>query len=196
TYVETLTNPTGCYSIVTFILNVNPVLTSTQNVTVCANALPYVWNSSSYNAAGTYVDTLTSQTGCDSIATLVLNVNPVLTSTQNVTVCANALPYVWNGNSYNAAGTYVDTLTSQTGCDSIATLILNVNPVLTSTQNVTVCANALPYVWNGNSYNTAGTYVDTLTSQTGCDSIATLVLNVNPVLTSTQNVTVCANALP
>jgi gliding motility-associated-like protein len=196
TYADTLTSQTGCDSIATLVLNVNTVLTSTQTVSVCANALPYTWNGNSYNAAGTYADTLTSQTGCDSIATLVLNVNPILTSTQTATICTNALPYVWNGNSYNAAGTYVDTLTNQTGCDSIATLILNVNPVLTSTQTVTICANVLPYTWNGNSYNAAGTYVDTLTSQTGCDSIATLVLNVNPVLTSTQTVTVCANVLP
>jgi energy-converting hydrogenase Eha subunit C len=196
TYVDTLISQTGCDSIATLILNVTPVLTSNDSVTVCANALPYIWNSTSYNAAGTYVDTLTSVSGCDSIATLVLNVTPVLTSTDSVTVCTNALPYIWNGNNYNAAGTYVDTLISQTGCDSIATLVLNVSPVLTSTDSVTVCANALPYIWNGNNYNAAGTYVDTLISQTGCDSIATLVLNVTPVLTSTDSVTVCANALP
>src|SRR5436189_36766 len=92
----------------------------------------------------TYVDTLTSQTGCDSIATLILNVNPVLTSTDSVTVCANALPYTWNGNSYNAAGTYVDKLTSLTCCDSFATLILNLKPVLTSTDILIVCTKSLP----------------------------------------------------
>src|SRR5690606_13504341 len=105
---------------------------------------------------------------------LVLAVNPVLTSTTAVTICANVLPYTWNGNSYDAAGTYDVTLTSSAGCDSIATLVLAVNPVLTSTTAVTICANQLPYTWNGNSYDAAGTYDVTLTSSAGCDSIATL----------------------
>src|SRR6185369_13509157 len=196
TYVDTLSSSTGCDTIAVLNLTIDPLLTDTTNATVCANQLPYIWNGNSYNTAGTYVDTLTATTGCDTIATLILNVNAVLTSTDSVTVCANALPYIWNGNSYNAAGTYVDTLTSQTGCDSIATLNLTINPLLTDTQTVTTCANTLPYIWNGNSYNAAGTYVDTLTSQTGCDSIVTLTLNVNPVLTSTDTVTICSSSLP
>ena len=109
-------------------------------------------------SAGTYNDTLTSAAGCDSIATLVLTVNPVVSSTTNQTICSNQLPYSWNGNNYTAAGTYNDTLTSAAGCDSIATLVLTVNPVVTSTTNQTICSNQLPYNWNGNNYTAAGTY--------------------------------------
>src|SRR5438045_7059223 len=112
---------------------------------------------------------------------IILNLNYLLTLTYSVTVCANTLPYNSKVNRYNAAGTYVDTLTTVTGCDSIATLILNVNAVLTATDSVTVCANALPYTWNGNSYNAAGTYVYTLSSVEDFDSIATLLLNLNDV---------------
>ena len=152
-------------------------MTSTTNTTICSNQLPYSWNGNTYTAAGTYNDTLTSASGCDSIATLVLTVNPVVTSTTNTTICSNQLPYSWNGNNYTAAGTYNDTLTSAAGCDSIATLVLTVNPVVTSTTNTTICSNQLPYSWNGNNYTSAGTYNDTLTSAAGCDSIATLVLD-------------------
>ncbi|WP_208420037.1 HYR-like domain-containing protein [Paraflavitalea devenefica] len=196
TYTDTLINAAGCDSIVTLILNVNPVVTDAQTVTICSNHLPYIWNGNSYNTVGTYKDTLISSTGCDSIVTLTLNVNPVVISTQTATICSNQLPYTWNGNSYNATGTYKDTLTSAAGCDSIVTLTLNVNPTVTGSQTVTLCANQLPYSWNGNSYNAAGTYNDTLTSATGCDSIVTLTLNVNPVLTSAQAVTICSNQLP
>src|SRR5207248_5443302 len=105
--------------------------------------------------------------------------NSVVTGSQSVTICSNKLPYLWNGNNYNAAGTYKDTLTSATGCDSIATLTLNVNPVVTGTQTFTVCSNQLPYLWNGKSFNSAGSSKDTLVSAFGCDSIVTLTLNVN-----------------
>src|SRR5687768_10527680 len=196
TYKDTLTTAAGCDSVVTFTLNVNPVVTGTETATVCANQLPYTWNGNTYNAAGTYKDTLTSAAGCDSVVTFTLNVNPVVTGTETATVCSNQLPYIWNGNSYNAAGTYKDTLTSAAGCDSVVTFTLNVNPVVTGSETATVCSNQLPYTWNGNTYNAAGTYKDTLTNAAGCDSIVTLTLNVNPAVTGTQTTTVCANQLP
>src|SRR5256885_4113290 len=103
------------------------------------------------------------------------------------------MPYLWNGKSFGSAGTYKDTLVSALGCDSIVTLTLNVNPVVTGAQTVTVCSNKLPYLWNGKNFNSAGTYKDTLVSALGCDSIVTLTLNVNPVVTGSQIVTVCSN---
>src|SRR5439155_555804 len=134
--------------------------------------------------------------GCDSIITLTLNVKAAVTSSQTVTICNNQLPYTWNGNVYNAAGTYKDTLVNAAGCDSIVTLTLNVNAALTSSQTVTICNNQLPYTWNGKKYNAAGTYKDTLMNTAGCDSIVTLTLNVTPALTSSQTVTICNNQLP
>src|SRR5258706_587684 len=196
TYTDSLTSASGCDSLATLILNVTSVFTDTTTVTVCANQLPYSWNGVNYNAAGTYTDSLTSASGCDSLATLILNVTSVFTDTTRVTVCANQLPYSWNGVNYNAAGTYTDSLTSASGCDSLATLILNVTSVFTDTTMVSVCVNQLPYSWNGVNYNTAGTYTDSLTSASGCDSLATLILNVTSVFTDTTTVTVCANQLP
>ena len=171
-------------------------MTSTTNTAICTSELPYTWNGNTYNAAGTYTVTLTGVGGCDSIATLNLAVNPVLTSNTDVAICASQLPYTWNGNTYNAAGSYTVTLTSAAGCDSTATLNLTVNPVLTSTTNTAICTSQLPYTWNGNTYNAAGTYTVTLTGAGGCDSIATLNLTVNPVLTSTTNTAICTSQLP
>src|SRR5438034_4978792 len=105
-----------------------------------------IWNGKPYSSAGTYVDTLHSVTACDTVATLNLVINPLITTTSNVTVCANQLPYIWNGNAYNAAGIYIDTLSATTGCDTVATLHLVINPLITKTSNVTVCPNQLPYV--------------------------------------------------
>ena len=172
------------------------VLTSTTNQTICSNQLPYSWNGKSYTSAGTYNDTLTSTAGCDSIAILVLAVNPVVSSTTNQTICSNQLPYSWNGNNYTSAGTYNDTLTSAAGCDSIAILVLTVNPVVSSTTNQTICSNQLPYSWNGNNYTSAGTYNDTLTSAAGCDSIATLnlIIRQTPTLIISNPVAVCSPA--
>src|SRR5688572_32020565 len=108
-------------------------------------ALPIYWSGITINAAGTYRDTLTSSRGCDSIINLILTVNSVLRDTTRTTICTNQLPYNWNGNTINAAGTYRDTLTSSRGCDSIINLILTVNSVLREDRKTTIWANQLQY---------------------------------------------------
>jgi len=197
TYIDTLPGTTGgCDTVATLNLVVTPLLTSTTNASICANQLPYIWNGNPYTIAGTYIDTLPGTTGgCDTVATLNLVIKSLLTSTRSVTICANSLPYIWYGNTINAAGIYTDTIMSTTGsCDTIATLNLSVNPVTTSMTRDTICANFLPYAWNGNSYPAAGTYSVTLQNSLGCDSIATLILTVKPipVLVINQPQPVCA----
>ncbi|MEI6184717.1 MAG: gliding motility-associated C-terminal domain-containing protein, partial [Bacteroidota bacterium] len=191
-----LTNALGCDSAATLVLSLKSASSSSTTISVCPTALPYLWNGNSYPAAGTYAMHLTNAVGCDSTATLILTLKSSTTSSNSISVCPSALPYSWNGNSYNAAGTYTVHLTNTAGCDSTATLILSLNASSVSTTPVTVCANALPYSWNGNSYNTAGTYTVHLTNSVGCDSAATLVLNttalpvVNPI---TGGNSLCAN---
>ncbi|MBL0359452.1 MAG: hypothetical protein IPP72_22465, partial [Chitinophagaceae bacterium] len=131
-----------------------------------------------HQRAGTYADTLIGSSGCDSISTLILIVKAVSSSAINITVCPAQLPYSWNGNSYNAAGSYNVTLVNAAGCDSIATLNLAVNTVSSTTTNISICPSQLPYTWNSHIINSAGTYADTLVGSSGCDSISTLILIV------------------
>src|SRR5436190_49638 len=199
TYIDTLSSTTGgCDTVATLNLVITPLITTITNANICANQLPYIWNGNLYSTAGTYIDTLPSTTGgCDTIATLNFVINPLLTSTTNAAVCSNQLPFIWNGNPYNTAGTFIDTLPGTTGgCDTVATLNLIINPVTTSLTRDTVCSNQLPYLWNNNAYNSAGTYSVTLTNSRGCDSIATLNLVVKLVTTSLTRDTICANFLP
>src|SRR4029079_15930155 len=196
TYTFTTTNAAGCDSVATLNLSINSITTSTTDVSICPSQVPYSWNGTDYNTAGTYTFTTTNAAGCDSVATLNLSINSITTSTTNVTVCPSQLPYNWNGTDYSTAGTYTFTTTNAAGCDSIATLNLSINEISTSTTDVTVCPNQLPYSWNGTDYNTAGTYTFTTTNAAGCDSIATLNLSINAITTSTTDVTVCPNQLP
>src|SRR5581483_10582248 len=153
-------------------------------------------NGTSYNSGGSYVYHTANAAGCDSAATLNLTILNATTSTTNVSVCAATLPYVWNGTSYNSGGSYVYHTTNAAGCDSAATLNLTILNATTSTTNVSVCAATLPYVWNGTSYNSGGSYVYHTTNAAGCDSAAKLVLTILNATTCTTNVSVCAATLP
>ena len=119
--------------------------------------------------------TLTSAAGCDSIATLNVTVNPVVTSSADTTVCISALPFTWNGQTVNAAGPYTVTLTSAAGCDSIATLNLTDKCNNHINDRCDGLFNQLPYNGNGTDYNAAGIYQFTTTNATGCNRLLHLI---------------------
>ncbi len=191
TYVAHLTNAVGCDSAATLNLTLKALSTSTTNASICAGS-SYIFNGTAYTTAGTYVAHLTNSVGCDSAATLNLTVKALSTSTTNASICAGA-SYIFNGTTYNTAGTYVAHLTNAVGCDSAATLNLTIKALSTSTTNASICAGG-SYTFNGIAYTTAGTYVAHLTNAVGCDSAATLNLTIKALSTSTTNASICAGA--
>ncbi len=192
TYPHTFTSISGCDSLVTLTLNVNPVSVTLSAVEVC-NGSSYVFNGNTYNVAGNYNDTLTTVNGCDSIIVTQLTVNPVSVTLSAVEVC-NGSSYIFNGNTYTTAGNYNDTLTTVNGCDSIIITQLTVNPIYSANNPQTICNGEL-YVFNGNTYTTTGNYNDTLTSINGCDSIIITQLTVNPIYSANNPQTICNGEL-
>jgi len=136
--------------------------------------------------------------GCDTVRTLVLNVEPLLTDFEELTVCENQLPYTWYGHVFSGDSTLVDTVASVTeGCDTVRTLVLNTEPLLTDFEELTVCENELPYTWYGHIFSGDSTLVDTVASVTeGCDTVRTLSFYVVPENLDYHELTVCENELP
>jgi len=174
---------TGCDSIVTLNLAVNPYITNTVNATICQGQL-YAFNGITYTSAQTGLLDTFATTGCDSIVTLNLTVSPYITNTVNATICQGQ-SYTFNGVNYTTAQIgLLDTFTT-TGCDSIVTLNLTVNPLIFETETITICPAQLPYLWNGIVVNNAGIGAATYTTaalSNGCDS--TTVLNLDVISTA------------
>ncbi len=187
-YIVTVPTINGCDSTVTVTLTVSPEITGSFSQTICfGDTLSF--NGSYYTHDGSYTDTLTAVSGCDSIVTLTLTVRPAITSTESQTICFGD-NLLFNGNYYSQDGSYSDTLTAVSGCDSIVTLTLTVRPEITSTASQTVCFGD-SLLFNGNYYSQDGSYSDTLTAVSGCDSIVTLTLTVRPEITSTIGLSIC-----
>ena len=179
TYTQNLQTVNGCDSIVTLTLTVNPVESTTLSAAICEGAT-YTENGFNVSEAGTYTQNLQTINGCDSIVTLTLTVNPVESTTLSAAICEGAT-YTENGFNVSEAGTYTQNLQTVNGCDSIVTLTLTVNPAY----NITIDASineGETYEENGFSESEAGTYVHTLQSEFGCDSVITLNLTVNSSL--------------
>ena len=155
------------------------VYTQAISHAICEGSV-YTENGFNVSEAGTYTQNLQTIDGCDSIVTLTLTVNPVESTTLLAAIC-DGTSYTENGFNVSEAGTYTQNLQTINGCDRIVTLTLTVNP----TYNITIDASINEgemYEENGFSESEAGTYVHTLQSEFGCDSVITLNLTVNSSL--------------
>jgi len=190
TATHTLTNIDGCDSVVTLDLTINYSNTGVDVITACDN---YTWidgtTYTSSNNSATY--TLTNIDGCDSVVTMDLVVNYSIATNDSLVVCDST---IWNGNTYNTTGIYIDTLQTIHGCDSVITMDLVVNYSDSSMDTLIACYE---YMWNGNTYNSTGIYVDTLQTIHGCDSVATIDLTVIDISVSidTAQLSLVANII-
>jgi len=194
TYVDTLVSSSGCDSVITTALTLNSIITSIQNQTICIGSSFTLPDGTIVTAAGTYVDTLITSSGCDSVITTTLTLNSIITSTQNPFICTGSTYTLPDGTTVTTAGTYVDTLISYSGCDSVITTTLTINPIITSNQNPVICTGSTFVLPGGTIVTTAGTYVDTLISSIGCDSVITTTLTINSIITSNQNPVICTGS--
>jgi gliding motility-associated-like protein len=187
-YVDTLLSSFGCDSLLTTYLAVNPPSTFVQWIDLCEGE-SYLAGGALQTLSGTYYDTLINAVGCDSLRTTHLEVNPHSFFTQNVSICEGQ-SYFAGGANQTQSGTYTDLFVNAQGCDSTLTTLLNVLPVLTFSQTVSICEGD-SFFAGGADQTLPGSYVDTLTSAFGCDSILTTHLSTLPVSSAAISVTIC-----
>ncbi len=184
-----------------FNLTVNPILYGTVKDRVCQgseyNKDGFTVTAEETEAGGTITKTKTIPslvTRCDSIVTLTLNVDPRLYGKTTDRVCQGEAyskdGFTATAEETEAGGTITKTKTISslvTGCDSIVTLTLNVDPRLYKKVDDEICSGKSydknGFVVTAEETAEAGTITKTQTVKslvTGCDSIVTLTLTVNP----------------
>ncbi len=131
--------------------------------------------------AGDYqlVYTVTDENACTASDSIVISVLEISESLTIDTIYESDPPYVWNGSLFHETGIYHDTIVNAAGCDSLMILDLTVLPIDADTIIYASICEPDDYVWNGVSYTSSGTYVDTLVNALGRDSIVMLELTVS-----------------
>ena len=146
-----------------------PYPNSSPTQTVCLNGMPEPYG----------VANVPTSTFSWSISPGVAGTDWTLTSTSPN---SNTISILWK-----TAGVYtlkVVEINSLSCPGDTVSMTITVNPLFTQTISPTICANQVPYIFNGVSYNTSGTYIDTVLSTTGgCDTAYTINLTVNPTPT-------------
>jgi gliding motility-associated-like protein len=101
-------------------------------------------------------------------------------STGNVAVSRCRGESYFAGGAYQTQdGSYYDTLQTSIGCDSVLRTDLTFVSEFRQTITPDICSYET-FAIGGSVYNVSGTYIDTLTSAGGCDSIVTTDLLVYP----------------
>ncbi len=156
--------------------------------TICAGE-SYRFNARTLTATGTYIDTLTLPSGCDSIVTLKLHVRDEIRTPLYKKLCYGD-SLLFGGKYRTQSGTYIDTLTAISGCDSIVTLNLQIRSEIRSILYQELC-HGDSLLFAGHFRTQSGTYNDTLTTLFGCDSIVTLNLHIKPEIKFTLEQMLC-----
>lgn len=178
TYTVTATIGANCSATAGFTVIVHTTAQAAVNKTICSGGA-YAFNGVQLTQAGIYRDTLQTIYGCDSVVILTLSVQAPLTGSYALAICAGE-SVSFNGLQLTANGSYADTLQTAGGCDSIVTLLLTVNNHTSTVVTDTICDGDV-YLFGSDAISAAGTYTDTLTNSTGCDSVLTLHLAVRPL---------------
>ena len=134
-------------------------------------------------------DTLISSAGCDSILQTNLTIDPINYNVVVLTICNLDSAYL-EGQYQTSSGSYYDTLVSAKGCDSIIETQLFMDSILYGFDSISVCYGDSAQI-AGQYYDTSGYYYDTTVSNAGCDSITITALNIEPLLVTNVNTSIC-----
>jgi len=182
-----------------------PVCPGSPDTLHAAGAVNYTWaQSTSLNtttgavaianplATTTYYVTGTDANNCTASDSFTVHLLPAYNDTTYQSICPGG-SYTFNGNAYTQAGNYTNAYQTVNGCDSLLTLHLTTYPVYNDTTMASICQGN-SYMFQGNTYTTAGTYTFNYSTVNGCDSTVNLILTVNPVYSDTVNATICQGA--
>ena len=173
------------------------------------------------NTTTTYTVAITNLYGCSNSDSVTITVGNPSSSSFDTSICFYSIPYLWNGQSIFASGTYTHLATNSVGCDSTATIHVKVNELqnvtITPTSDTAICSGShytlfadtgfVNYQWEVNSniistsntisVNTGGNYVLTCIDTNGCwasDIVHVDILPLPaPILTYADYYLKCSN---
>lgn len=178
----------GCDSTVYLSLTVSDFSETFLTENICEGD-SYSVGTSTYTTSGNYEDMLVTESGCDSMVHLQLEVVEILEETLTVTVC-NGDSYAIGTTSYDETGNYEGVLMSTIGCDSMVFLNLIVADVVMTDLEASICEGGT-YTVGTSSYTEPGTYQDVLTTVDGCDSLVHLDLRLTTTLETNLDIQIC-----
>lgn len=171
-----------------------------ENVWVCENESYTFPDGVTITALAdtTYLSHLTTQSGCDSLITTWLFVNPAPIQLEEYVVCVNTIVVYSDGTSEQITENTVHTSILQTieGCDSLVMTTVTTFDVLEFIDSIEICQGG-SYTYPDGTVSTGilanELHVSHLTSQMGCDStvIVQLIVQAASQVNAGEDLSIC-----
>ena len=129
---------------------------------------------------GTYTVTVTTDCYESFTATATINAYPVYNLNNPQSLCQGS-SYSINAHTYSVPGTYYDTLTTISGCDSVIITQLSVNPAYFLSDSLSFCEGTVFTFPDGTTSVSSAIHTSILATLNGCDSVITTTLTSVPV---------------
>lgn len=196
-YYDKLSSQFGCDSTYRIQIVYAPTYEIVERDEVCLGVQPYRWHNTDLYSTGTYYDSLHTTLGFDSVYVLHLTVHNIGYGEYHAQICTGDYGIDYNGKHYGKQGTYIDTLTTRDGCDSIVSVHVHEMPTYFYSDTVAINSHAGGYQWQNETYTHSGTFRKEYSTQEGCDSIYELVLTIHAAeYVRDTIVTRCESELP
>ena len=144
----------------------SPISIIYPDVIICNGQNYTLPNGTIVNTPGTYIDTLPTADGCDSLRITTIKSAAQIVIKQQI--CEGQSYF-----GYNTTGVYIDSFKTVNGCDSIRKLQLAVNKKSFIAIKKTICEGQYFL-----GHSVSGIYLDTLRSVNDCDSVINTKLTV------------------
>lgn len=190
-YYEVTLDQGGCDTLYQIDLSVNPTFESLLEPEICVGENYTLPDGTNVSTSGSYISTLTSVAGCDSVINVNLTVLTEYDQTLPVSLCNGESYTLDDGTAVDTDGLYAQQFTAINGCDSIVRIDLEVNPTYNIEYVITACENETVIDPNGNPITEDGNYLLEYTTVHGCDSVVDLTITVNPSYLYTITDTIC-----
>jgi len=143
------------------------------------------WNGQTWTTPGTFLDTLSTADGCDSIVKIQIT---LVGETHDTITAAACDEYVYNNTEYTTSGEYT-LVETENGCNNYTHLFLTISPSYTDTASIVVrdTLGGCRITWLGTTYSFADTnrtIYGNIKTAANCDSLVAIRITG---FTGTQN---------
>ena len=168
----------GCDTILNLNVELTDLKTIVEDYAICADDELFI-DTLVITSPGVYSYRTNGNSNCDTL--FIIDVTQINVPVENFEIrLCNSEPVEINNITYSVSGSFTQTLVSTTGCDS--TLLIEViNEIqLPTTLEAFIC-DGLSVSINAETYDSAGTFSQILTSVSGCDSLINIVVNQSDI---------------
>jgi gliding motility-associated-like protein len=157
----------------------------------CSNESYTLPDNTVVSEAGVFPVMFQTAGGCDSLVTIELEVLPSYSFDLNPEICANQSYTLPDSTEVTEPGTYTLNFITESGCDSVYTVILTVVPIINVSQEFEICDGESHLLPDGTEVSEGGNY-EVQIEGTECDTLYLINLVVNTVYEVETEVSICA----